>query len=149
MSTITVKPMRILMVEDDDADVLLAKRAFSRARIWNTMELVRNGKEAMDYLTNQGAFADTALFPRPDVVLLDLNLPVIDGREVLEKIRRNPALKDLPVVIVSTSDFDKDIEFGRVRGVRHYIIKPLAVDNVIEIFAALPGWNLIAGAVQA
>lgn len=147
MNVVTVKPMKILLVEDDDADVTLAKRAFTRAKIWNSMDLVRNGKEALDYLGNTGEYADAVKYSRPDVVLLDLNLPILDGREVLVRLRENPATKDIPVVIVSTSDYDKDIEFGRTRGVRHYIIKPLAVDNVIEIFAALSGWSLIAGAV--
>lgn len=147
MSRITVDPIRILLVEDDEADILLAQRAFERANIWNRMDLVRNGQESLDYLRNEHAFADKEKHPRPDVVLLDLNLPGIDGREVLALMRKDPKLEKIPVVIVSTSDYERDIEFGRSHGVQHYIIKPIQVDNIMETFTSIPGFRIILGNV--
>jgi CheY-like chemotaxis protein len=147
MSRITVDSIRILLVEDDEADILLAQRAFERANIWNQMDVVRNGQEALDYLRNEHAYADKGRHPRPDVILLDLNLPGIDGREVLQLIHKDPALSKVPVVIVSTSDYERDIEFGRAHGVQHYIIKPIQVDNIMETFTSIPGFKVILGNV--
>ena len=147
MSRITVDSIRILLVEDDEADILLAQRAFERANIWNQMDVVRNGQEALDYLRNEHAYADQGRHPRPDVILLDLNLPGVDGREVLELIHKDPALGRIPLVIVSTSDYERDIEFGRSHGVQHYIIKPIQVDNIMETFTSIPGFKVILGNV--
>lgn len=145
MSAISVEPIRLLLVEDDEADILLAQRAFERANIWNTLDVVRNGREALDYLCHRGDYADRARYPRPDLILLDLNLPVLDGREVLKTIRTDASLKDIPIVIVSTSDYERDIEFGRQHGVHHYIIKPLQVDNILETFTAFRQFRIVLG----
>lgn len=143
MSKITVEPARLLLVEDDEADILLAQRAFERANVWNPVDVVRNGREALDYLQNRGAYSDRAKYPRPDLVLLDLNLPAVDGREVLKVMRNDPEMKNIPVVIVSTSDYERDMEFGRQLGVYHYIIKPLQVDNILETFAACREFRIV------
>lgn len=143
MSKITVEPARLLLVEDDEADILLAQRAFERANVWNPVDVVRNGREALDYLQNRGAYSDRAKYPRPDLVLLDLNLPAVDGREVLKVMRNDPEMKNIPMVIVSTSDYERDMEFGRQLGVYHYIIKPLQVDNILETFAACREFRIV------
>ncbi len=145
MKTISVEPIRLLLVEDDEADILLAQRAFERANIWNPLDVVRNGREALDYLYNRGNYSDRSLYPKPDLILLDLNLPVMDGRDVLKTLRAEAALKDIPVVIVSTSDYERDIEFGRQLGVHHYIIKPLQVDNILETFTAFREFRIVLG----
>jgi len=147
MSKVSVEPIRILLVEDDEADILLAQRAFTRARIWNTLDVVRNGEQALDYLHNRGPYTDKILHPRPDLMLLDLNMPGIDGREVLRRMAAYTELKKIPVVIISTSDYEKDIEFGRSHGVRHYIIKPLQADSIFETCMAVPGFQLVMGNV--
>ena len=147
MNRINIAPIRILLVEDDEADILLAQRAFERANIWNKMDVVRNGQEGLDYLRNEQAYADKAKFPLPGVVLLDLNLPGIDGREVLRMMKKDPKLSAIPIVIVSTSDYERDIEFGRAHGVQHYIIKPIQVDNIMETFTAIPSFHIILGNV--
>lgn len=147
MSRINVEPIKLLLVEDDEADILLAKRAFQRANIWNPVDVVRNGQEALDYLHNAGPYADKSKFPRPGLILLDLNLPGIDGREVLDRMHKDPALKSVPVVIVSTSDYERDIEFGRARDVQHYIIKPIQGDNILETCTAFPDFRIILGKV--
>lgn len=143
MSTISVEPIRLLLVEDDEADILLAQRAFERANIWNPLDVVRNGREALDYLYHRGEFSDSKKYPRPDLILLDLNLPALDGRDVLKTIRADSSLNSIPVVIVSTSDYERDIEFGRQHGVHHYIIKPLQVDNILETMAAFREFRIV------
>lgn len=147
MSRITVEPIKILLVEDDEADILLAQRAFQRANIWNQLDVVRTGQEALDYLRNERGYADKAKFPRPGVILLDLNLPGIDGRKILDIMFNDPKLKTIPVVIVSTSDYEKDIEFGRSHDVQHYIIKPIQIDNIMETFTAISDFRIILGNV--
>jgi two-component system response regulator len=149
MSGITVEPIRLLLVEDDEADILLAQRAFERANIWNKVDVVRDGRETLDYLRNQGAYADKTKYPRPGLILLDLNLPGIDGREVLETMYKDPNLKTIPVVIVSTSDYERDIEYGRARDVQHYIIKPIQVDNILETCSAVHDFRIVLGRVPA
>jgi two-component system, response regulator len=145
MNQVSIVPIKILLVEDDEADILLAQRAFERANIWNRLVVVRNGQETLDYLRNEHTYADREKHPAPGVILLDLNLPGIDGREVLGIIRKDPKLSAIPVVIVSTSDYERDIEFGRAHGVQHYIIKPLQVDNIMETFTAIMSFHIILG----
>ena len=145
MIRVQVEPIRILLVEDDEADIMLAQRAFERANIWNKMDVVRSGQEALDYLNSQGSFTDRTQYPRPGLILLDLNLPGIDGREVLDKIHKDPHMKTIPVVIISTSDYECDIEYGRAREVQHYLIKPIQVDNLIETFTAIRSFKIILG----
>jgi CheY-like chemotaxis protein len=147
MNQVQVEFIRILLVEDDEADILLAQRAFKRANIWNRMDVVRNGREALDYLYNEGDFTDRAKYPQPGLILLDLNLPGIDGRDVLDKLHKTPHMKTIPVVIISTSDYKRDIEFGRAREVQHYLIKPIQVDNVMEAFASIRSFKIILGNV--
>jgi len=145
MSRVQVEPIRILLVEDDEADIMLAQRAFERANIWNKMDVVRSGQEALDYIFNQGTFTDRTKYPRPGLILLDLNLPGIDGREVLDKLHKDSHMKTIPVVIVSTSDYERDIEYGRAREVQHYLIKPIQVDNIMETFTAIRNFKIILG----
>ena len=145
MSRVQVEPIRILLVEDDEADIMLAQRAFERANIWNKMDVVRNGQEALDYIYNHGNFTDRTKYPRPGLILLDLNLPGIDGRDVLDKLHKDSHMKTIPVVIISTSDYERDIEFGRAREVQHYLIKPIQVDNIMETFTAIRSFKIILG----
>ena len=147
MNRVTLEPIQILLVEDDEADVLLAQRAFERANIWNKMAVVHNGQEALDFLHHEGEFADKSKFQKPGLILLDLNLPGIDGREVLKRIYKDPQLRAIPIVIVSTSDYERDIEHGRAHGVEHYIIKPIQVDNIMETCSAIRGFRIILGNV--
>jgi len=148
MSPIELEPIKMLLVEDDEADILLAQRAFQRSNIWNEVDVVRDGQEALDYLRNENAYADKTKYPKPGLVLLDLNLPGIDGREVLDIMHTPPELKDIPFFIVSTSDYEKDIEFGRARDVQHYIIKPIQVDNILETCTAFTNFSICLGSVK-
>jgi CheY-like chemotaxis protein len=147
MSKIGVDAIRILLIEDDEDDIFLAQRAVAKANIWNQVDVVRNGQEALNYLFNKDAFSDREKYPRPGLVLLDLNLPGIDGREVLDRMSKEAELKSIPVVIISTSDYEKDIEFGRARNVHHYIIKPVQADNIMATISTIPGFRVVLGNV--
>src|SRR5262245_27193502 len=100
------RPVEILLVEDNPADVRLTREVFREGDVANRMNVVRDGEEAMEYLRHEGRYRDV---PRPDLVLLDLNLPRKDGREVLAEIRADPALTTLPVVVLSTSTASVDV----------------------------------------
>ena len=102
----TGRAVEVLLVEDDPGDIELTKEAIEKARLSINLNVVRDGEEAMTYLRRKGEFAKAV---RPDLVLLDLNMPRKDGREVLREIRADPDLTSLPVVILTTSDADEDI----------------------------------------
>lgn len=145
MPTITVQTSHILLVEDDADDALLAQRAFSKANVWNPVDTVRSGQEAWDYLNHQGAYADVEKYPAPLLILVDLNLPGMDGRELITRLQGDARLRLIPLVVISTSDYEKDIEFGRRQGVQHYVIKPLQPQNILSILGSLPGFRIILG----
>ena len=119
----------ILLVEDNQDDEELAVLAFERSRIANEMVVVRDGQEALDYLFHHGAYADAAQFPKPDLILLDLNLPKRDGREVLKVVKESPEVGDVPVVIVSTSDREEDLAYAMQTGAAAYISKSSGFDK--------------------
>src|SRR3972149_4982885 len=98
--------VEILMVEDNPADIRLTKEAFKDAKVLNNMHIVVDGEEAMAFLRREGNYPDA---PRPELILLDLNLPKKDGREVLAEIKKDPELKRIPIVILTTSDDEKDV----------------------------------------
>jgi len=147
MPNITVQTSRILLVEDDRDDSLLAQRAFSKANLWNPVDVVPSGQAAWDYLTHQGAYADREKYPPPLFVLMDLNLPGLDGRELIARIQQDERLRAIPIIVISTSDYEKDIELGRRLGVQHYVIKPLQPQNILAIIGDLPGVQIILGTI--
>jgi two-component system response regulator len=148
MTTVQVDAITILLVEDDEEDILLTRRALKKANLWNTVQVARNGQEALDYLYHQDKFSSQNEYPAPGLILLDLSLPGIDGREVLEKISSDPERRQIPVVIVSTSDYEKDIDFGRAHGVKNYVIKPIRPDNIIEAIGGMEQFSIILGNVK-
>ncbi len=137
MNEITVEPVRLLLVEDDEADILLSQRAFERANIWNKVDVVRDGREALDYLHNEGAYADQSKYPRPDLILLDLNMPRKDGREALREIKADPLLRAIPVVVLTTSSADEDILRSYDLGVNSYVEKPVTFPKLVELITEL------------
>lgn len=116
------KTADILLVDDDEDDVFLTREGFRRAKFAANITHVENGIECMKYLRRQDQYTKVA---RPDIVLLDLNMPLMDGREVLEQIVKDPDLKTLPVVILTTSDSDKDILEMYDMRCNSYIVKPV------------------------
>ena len=139
MST-ELSPVTILLADDDPGDCNLTQRAFARAKINNRLFVVRDGEEALDYLLHRGKYADPASAPRPDLVLLDLNMPKVDGREVLDRIRSTPSLRRIPVVILTTSKQEEDILRSYDLGVNSYITKPVNVTDFIATIQALENY---------
>ena len=121
----------IMLVEDNQYDVELTRIAFSEAKIANQLTVVRDGAEALDYLFARGAYAHRDPHALPSIVLLDLNLPKIDGREVLQAIRDNPVTSSLPVVVMTTSAEPFDVEASYALGVNSYIQKPVDFERFV------------------
>ncbi|OGI47259.1 MAG: response regulator [Candidatus Muproteobacteria bacterium RBG_16_65_34] len=116
------KPIEILLVEDNPGDVRLTREALKDGKVLNRLNVVTDGVEAMEYLRRQGQYAAA---PRPDVILLDLNLPRKDGREVLAELKVDPELKRIPVVVLTTSDAEKDVLKAYDLHANCYITKPM------------------------
>lgn len=121
----------ILLVEDNPDDVELTRLAFDEAKIANQLAVVSDGAEALDYLFARGRFADRDPADLPSLVLLDLNLPKVDGREVLQAIRANEATRALPVVVLTTSTEPFDVEATYALGVNSYIQKPVDFEQFV------------------
>lgn len=133
------RPVEILLVEDNPGDVDLTLEALEEARVRNTVQVVEDGVEALRYLRREGKYADVR---RPDLVLLDLNLPKKDGREVLEQIKDDPALRRIPVVVLTTSDSEKDVLESYDRHAAAYIVKPVNFDQFAEVVRSIEGFWL-------
>ena len=122
----SLKHIEILLVEDSPADVLITREALSEAKVINTIHVAENGVEALEFLRRQGRFASA---PRPDLILLDLNLPRKNGREVLTEIKDDPELRSIPVVVLTTSRAEEDILKSYHLHANCYVIKPVEFDN--------------------
>ena len=129
---IAVPPIEIMLIEDNAADVRLTVEALKEARVANRLHVARDGVEAIRMLTEPGPTT-----PRPDLILLDLNLPRKDGREVLKEIRRDDALRHIPVVILSTSQAEQDILHSYRLGANAFITKPVEIDQFFEAMRSL------------
>lgn len=121
----------ILLVEDNPDDVELTRIAFDEAKVANRLTVVRDGAEALDYLFARGAYAGRDPDDLPSIVLLDLNLPRVDGREVLQAIREDPHTRSLPVVVLTTSTEPFDLESAYALGVNSYIQKPVDFERFV------------------
>lgn len=133
----TPQPIVILMADDDEDDILLTQRALAKGKLLNTLYSVRDGEELMDYLLRQGAYSDPDTSPRPGIILLDLNMPKKDGREALREIKSRPELREIPIVVFTTSKAEEDIYRTYRLGVNSFITKPVTFDNLIEVMQAL------------
>jgi chemotaxis family two-component system response regulator Rcp1 len=133
------KPIKILLVEDNEPDVVLTQEAFKEAKISNSLYVAEDGVEAIEFLRKQGKFADV---PRPDLILLDLNLPRKDGRTVLEEIKADASLASIPVVILTTSSDERDIIRAYTSHANCYIIKPVDFLQFMNIIKSIEGFWL-------
>jgi CheY-like chemotaxis protein len=124
------RQIEVLLVEDDPGDVLMTKEAFHDYKLSNQLHVVTDGAEAMEFLRRQGEHADA---PRPDLVLLDLNLPRMDGREVLQAIKSDPDLASIPVVILTTSEAEEDVLRSYSLHANAYVTKPVDFDRFIQV----------------
>jgi two-component system, chemotaxis family, response regulator Rcp1 len=128
------RPVDILLVEDNPGDVRLTKEALKDAKVLNEIYVARDGVEAMQFVHREGSFANA---PMPDLILLDLNLPRKDGREVLAEIKKDPKLQHIPVVVLTTSKADEDIIKTYNLHANAYITKPVDLNRFVEIMHAL------------
>lgn len=123
------KHIEILLVEDSPADVLIAREALSEAKLLNTIHVAEDGVQALDFLYQRGMFASA---PRPDLILLDLNLPRKNGREVLEEIKADEALKTIPVVVLTTSSAEEDVLRSYNLHANCYVVKPVEFHSFVN-----------------
>jgi len=126
--------IQVLLVEDNPGDVRLTREAFRDAKVHLEMHVANDGVEAMEFLQRQGAFPNS---PRPDLILLDLNLPRKDGREVLAEIKGDPSLRSIPVVILTTSAADADIERSYLLHANCYISKPVDLEGFLTVIRSI------------
>jgi two-component system, chemotaxis family, response regulator Rcp1 len=131
---IKVQPVEILLVEDNPVDVLLTQEAFHRGRVCNRLHVVEDGEEAMDFLHKQGKYSSA---PTPEIVLLDLNLPRKDGREVLAEIKGDPALRHIPVIVLSTSEDQTDVRTSYELQANCFITKPVDLEQFNKALESL------------
>lgn len=131
--------IEILMVEDNPGDVRLAQEALKESKVRNNMSVVWDGEEAISFLRREGKYSDS---PRPDLILLDLNLPKKDGIQVLADIKEDPHLRRIPVVILSTSEADRDILKTYDLHANCYITKPVDFDKFVEVVKAMDNFWL-------
>ena len=135
------KPIDILLVEDDQGDVLLTKKALEKGAICSRMTVAKDGIEALAVLRKQDDFANAR---RPDLILLDLNMPRMDGRELLTEIKRDKLLRSIPVVILTTSDSDQDISKSYDLQASCYVTKPVDLEQFTNVVQAINDfWNSI------
>jgi CheY-like chemotaxis protein len=133
----------ILLAEDDPNDVLLIQRAFQRSHVANPLQVVRDGEEALAYLSGQGPFADRERHPLPVLMLMDLKMPRKSGLEVLEWVRQQPGLKRLPITVLTSSNQSPDINRAYELGANSYLVKPAGFDSLLELVKNLDMYWLI------
>jgi CheY-like chemotaxis protein len=119
----------VLLIEDDPGDVLITREAFEHNKIENNLHVARDGEEGLDYLYRRGAFEGA---PRPDLVLLDLNLPKYDGRQLLDTIKSDPDLCHIPVVVLTTSAAEEDVLHSYKLHANAYVTKPVDLDQFMK-----------------
>jgi two-component system, response regulator len=130
-------PITILLAEDDADDRLMVEDALREDHLNNELRFVEDGEELMDYLLRRGKYSDPATAPRPGLILLDLNMPRKDGREALREIKANPALRQIPVVVLTTSKAEEDVFRTYDLGVNSFISKPVSFDGLVAVMKAL------------
>lgn len=128
------QPIEVLLVEDDPGDVLMTQEAFADYKIANRLTVVTNGEDAIAYLRKQGRYAEV---PTPDLVLLDLNLPRRDGREVLRDVKGDPELRRIPVVVLTTSEAEEDVLASYDLHANAYVRKPVDFDQFVTAVRAI------------
>jgi len=129
-------PIVILMAEDDPDDRMLAEEALDESRLANELHFVCDGIELLDYLKKRGKFAEKPA-PRPGLILLDLNMPRVDGREALEEIKSDPDLRSIPIVVLTTSKAEEDILKTYQLGVSGFITKPVEFKGLVDVMQSL------------
>jgi CheY-like chemotaxis protein len=131
-------PITILVCDDDEDDRMLTKQALEDAHIANNVNFVEDGEDLLDYLYQRGRYTgDTGTAPRPGLILLDLNMPRLDGREALQEIKEDASLSNIPIVVLTTSRLDEDITRSYQLGVNSFITKPVTFSGLVEAMNVL------------
>lgn len=125
----TLKPAHILLVEDNEGDILLTREAFEESKVITQISVSRNGREALDFLFRRGTFIDAK---KPDLILLDINIPIYNGHEVLKQIKTDNILKKIPVIILTTSSNQMDIDSAYENHTNSYVKKPLDMEEFLD-----------------
>jgi CheY-like chemotaxis protein len=131
------RPITILMADDDEEDLQMTQEALQESRLGNDLRFAFDGEELMDYLLRRGQYTDPADSPRPGIILLDLNMPKKDGREALAEIKANPDLRNIPVIVLTTSRAEEDIFRTYDLGVSSFITKPVTFDGLVSAMKVL------------
>lgn len=138
------KTFVVLMAEDDEHDIIATKRAWKANQMANPLHIVNNGEECLDYLNRRGAYSNPASSPRPGILLLDLNMPRMDGLETLQLIRKSEKHRSLPVIMLTTSRAEEDRVRSYELGANAYIVKPIGFDNFSEAVRTINlFWKLV------
>lgn len=132
-------PIEILLVEDNPGDIRLTTEALRRGRVANTLHVVDDGDKALAFLRREGEYADA---PRPGLVLLDLNLPGLDGRDVLAEVKSDPSLRRVPIIVLTTSSADRDIANSYDLGANCFISKPVELSEFLDVIKSFEGFWL-------
>lgn len=128
-----MKAVNILLVEDNDGDILLTKEAFNEAKLRNDIAVVKDGEAALDYLFRREKYENDATWTLPDMILLDINLPKVNGLDVLSEIKRDAQLKVIPVIMLTTSESEKDIMTSYRHYANCYITKPVDLNKFLDV----------------
>lgn len=131
------RPITILLTDDDEEDLQMTLEALRESRLGNDLRITRDGEELMDYLLRRGRYADPSDSPMPGLILLDLNMPKKDGREALAEIKANPDLRQIPVIVLTTSKAEEDIFRSYDLGVNSFITKPVTFAGLVEAMKVL------------
>lgn len=137
MMELAPKSITILIADDDADDRMMAKEALEECRLANAVYFVEDGVELLAYLRRQGRFAEPGAAPRPGLILLDLNMPKMDGREALREIKADALLRRTPIIVMTTSKAEEDIYRTYDLGVSSYVTKPVSFDGLVEVMKAI------------
>ena len=137
MSASSRRPLTVLVADDDEDDRSFICKAWSKSRAANDLRFVEDGEELTEYLRHTGRYSDPDSAPRPAVILLDLNMPKKDGREALREIKANPELRQIPVIVLTTSKADEDICRSYDLGANSYITKPVTFAALVDVLQVL------------
>lgn len=137
MSNVTKKPVTILMADDDPDDRQLTREAFEENHLANDLRFVEDGEELLDYLHQRGKYTDPESAPRPGIILLDLNMPRMDGRTALQELKKDPRFRGIRVVIMTTSKAEEDVVRSYDLSAASYITKPVTFERLVEVVRAL------------
>ncbi|MFA9192101.1 response regulator [Flavobacterium sp. FZUC8N2.13] len=124
-----MKPVHILLVEDNEGDIILTLEAFEESKIKTNISVVRNGRDALDFLFKRKTYSNAE---KPDLILLDINMPVFGGHEVLKQIKHDEILKKIPVIMLTTSSAQKDINAAYENHSNSYVVKPIDMDEFLK-----------------